>query len=195
MKKSPWSNMWSFSLAVVFAFGIISCSTEGNAGEVEAATKSEPKVFELSSVESSTDKAYMSNFSWKDASGKEISLSEVADGKVVFLNFWATWCPPCRKEIPDIVELSKEMGKDVYFIGISFDRGNAAEVVTKYADKNGIEYTNVIGNSEISNAYGSVSAIPTTFIIDRKGVIAYKLQGAFSKEAFKEKLDEVVAQK
>ncbi len=133
------------------------------------------------------------DITWKDASGKVVKLSDVARGKIVFLNFWATWCPPCRREIPDIIELSREMARDVVVIGISLDKGADAKTkVTKFATDKGITYINVVPSStlsteKIAEAYSiiaPISAIPTTMIFDRAGNHKQTIIGANTKSYF-----------
>ena len=107
--------------------------------------------------------------------GKPIKLSDFK-GKVVVLNFWATWCPPCRKEIPTLVALQKDYSaQGVVVVGVSLDQGGSA-VVQSFASKMAIEYPIAIGNEELAAAYG-VQAIPTTFIIDRAGNVIGEHQG------------------
>ncbi|MES2766680.1 MAG: TlpA disulfide reductase family protein [Bacteroidota bacterium] len=130
----------------------------------------------------------MTDFSWMQ-NGKTVSLAEVAKGKVVFLNFWATWCPPCRKEIPDIIELSKELpASDFVVVGVSLDSDKdgttAVSLVDKFAASKGIPYLNVVGNEKLTAAYGGISSIPTTFIIDKSGNIVERITGSQTKQEF-----------
>ncbi|MCS6999565.1 MAG: TlpA disulfide reductase family protein [Bacteroidota bacterium] len=133
------------------------------------------------------------DITWKDQSGKTVRLSEYAKGKVVFLNFWATWCPPCRREIPDIVELSREMSNDLVVIGISLDDGSDAKAkVIKFAMDKGITYINIVPSATfstkaIAEAYSviaPINAIPTTFIFDRNGNHKQTIIGANTKSYF-----------
>jgi thiol-disulfide isomerase/thioredoxin len=130
----------------------------------------------------------MTDFSWTQ-NGKTVSLSEVGKGKVVFLNFWATWCPPCRKEIPDIIELSKELpASDFVVVGVSLDQDkgstSAVSLVDQFVKSKGMPYLNVIGSQKLTDAYGGVSSIPTTFIIDKSGNIVERIVGSQSKQEF-----------
>lgn len=125
------------------------------------------------------------DFSWKDG-GRSVSFSEVTKGKVVLVNIWATWCGPCKRELPDLVALSNEMaGKGVVVFGISVDqKDDRFQMVKTFAEKMGIPYINVIDNLQISEAYGGIQSIPTTFIIDRQGNVVQRIIGMQSKEAF-----------
>ena len=110
-----------------------------------------------------------------DLDGKPIKLSDFS-GKVVVLNFWATWCPPCRKEIPTLVALQNDYGRQgVVVVGVSLD-GGVAPTVQSFASKMGIGYPIAIGSKELATAY-RVRAIPTTFIIDRAGNVIGEHQG------------------
>jgi len=111
-----------------------------------------------------------------------ITLSQ-SSGKVIILNFWATWCPPCRAEIPDFIALyNKYKDKGVAIIGLSVDKRE--ETVKKFIEENGINYPIGMGNEEIVHNYGGISGIPTSFIIDREGNIKEKFIGLRSKEFF-----------
>src|SRR5437868_4050822 len=110
------------------------------------------------------------NFTLKDLDGKDIHLSDFR-GKVVVLNFWATWCKPCLREMPDFADLQNQYGKDgLQFIGIALDPENKAKI-KQVVEKLQIPYTILLGNEEIGDKYGGMSAIPVTFLIDRKGMI------------------------
>ncbi|MEY3385702.1 MAG: hypothetical protein RIR53_513 [Bacteroidota bacterium] len=127
------------------------------------------------------------DFTWTDPDGRQRSFAEVAAGKTVLLNIWATWCPPCRREIPDLVAISKEMAsKGVVVIGVALDdKADALNIVKTYAEKNGIAYVNVLdADKKIAEAYGGIQAVPTTFIIDKQGTIAQKIVGSMPKDAF-----------
>ena len=123
--------------------------------------------------------------------GKTIKLSDFK-GKVVLLNFWATWCPPCREEIPDLVSLQKQhAAQGLVVLGVSMDQGGPAGVAS-FVKKFGINYPVVMGDAKTSEAYGSIQVLPTTFIIDRKGNIVDGLQGATDRAGFEEKIKPVL---
>lgn len=115
------------------------------------------------------------NFSLKALDGQEIILSQLK-GKVVLLDFWATWCGPCRESIPHLVQLYKtyrESGLEL--IGLSVDKGDPA-IVRNFAKSMDIPYPVVIASEEIVRNY-SVTAIPTTFLIDKEGKIRERIPG------------------
>ena len=103
--------------------------------------------------------------------------SDQFKGKVVILDFWATWCPPCRTEIPGYVALQKKYGADgLVVVGVSMDTGGTADV-RQFIKDFGINYTVVIGDDTIVSAFAPIDGYPTTFIIDRDGLIRNKKLG------------------
>jgi peroxiredoxin len=115
------------------------------------------------------------SFALPNLSGNQVTLSDYK-GKVVVLDLWATWCPPCRVEIPFLVELYEEH-KDagLVVVGIGLDDGGA-NVLRPFAEQNGITYPILVGNRDVAQAY-KLKGIPTTFILDREGRIAAKHVG------------------
>ena len=116
------------------------------------------------------------DFTLKDLSGKDVQLSSLR-GKVVFLNFWATWCPPCREEIPSMTRLLKAMdGKPFQMLAVSIDDGGKP-AVDAFLKQNGyaLPALNDPGQT-IGKMYG-ITGVPETFVIDKKGVILKKVIG------------------
>lgn len=133
-------------------------------------------------------------WSLKDLEGKVISSDDLK-GKVVVLDFWATWCPPCRAEIPGYVELQKQYGKDgLVIVGASADEAGPA-VVKEFAAKMGINYTMLMADEAISSAFGGVEALPTTFLIDRNGQIRDRKVGMEHKAEYEQKILAVLNEK
>jgi len=130
-------------------------------------------------------------FSLRDVNGVEKKLSDFK-GKVIVLDFWATWCPPCREEIPHFIGLYdqyKGMGLEV--IGIALDR-NGEKKVAAFTAENKINYTVLLGNEEVSDLYGGIAAIPTTFILDKDGNIRKKYIGYNEKKVFEKDIKELL---
>ena len=104
-------------------------------------------------------------------------------GKVVIVNFWATWCPPCREEIPELLELKKEFKDRLEIVGISED-DDPPESVVKFAKQKGMNYPIVMATQELIDSYGGVAALPTSFLIDTQGRVVQKHSGLYPIEAY-----------
>jgi thiol-disulfide isomerase/thioredoxin len=116
--------------------------------------------------------------SWKlkDVDGKVVSWEQFK-GKVVVVDFWATWCPPCRTEIPGYIALQKKYAAaGLVIVGISVDT-DGPEVVRKYMKDVGINYQIVIADDQVQDLFAPIQGYPTTFIIDRDGLIRDKKLG------------------
>lgn len=120
------------------------------------------------------------SFSLRGLNGEKINLEDYA-GKVVLLDFWATWCRPCVMAIPDLIALQNEYGKDNFVvIGISLDRQPA--MVPRFAEKAGINYPIAYGFGEsVAQDYGNITSIPTAIIVDKNGCIKQRLVGLHPK--------------
>jgi cytochrome c biogenesis protein CcmG/thiol:disulfide interchange protein DsbE len=134
------------------------------------------------------------DFELEDASGQKMKLSDLR-GKVVLLNFWATWCTPCKIEIPWFVEMEREF-KDQGFavVGVSMDEDGWEAVKPFMADMK-VNYRMVLGTEEMAQLYGGVEALPTSFIIDRNGKVASVHMGIVSRNVFEEEIRALLAVK
>jgi len=118
------------------------------------------------------------NFILKDMEGKTVQLSNYK-GKVVVVNFWGTWCSPCLVEIPDFVRFYKNYHKKgVEIIGIAIN--SRPKEIKKMSEEYKITYLICMSDGIVEVMYGGIRAVPTTFIIDRKGYIHQKKMGAIS---------------
>jgi peroxiredoxin len=118
-----------------------------------------------------------------DVEGKSVKLSDFK-GKVVILDFWATWCPPCRAEIPGFVALQKKYAdRGFTMIGVSLDQ-QGVSVVKPFMSKFAMNYPIVIGNQKVTDDYGGIRAIPTTFVIDQQGNIVTGFEGFTDQATF-----------
>ena len=114
-------------------------------------------------------------FSAPDVNGKMVSTAAL-HGKVVLINFWATWCPPCREEIPSLIELQKKYKDELQIVGVAQDSGSAADV-RRFMEAHQMNYPSVLSTPEIERLFPAVYALPTTFVLDHDGKIAQKHVG------------------
>ena len=111
------------------------------------------------------------DFELRSPDGSTVKLSALR-GKPVLLNFWATWCTPCRVEMPWLVELDKKYGtQGLQIVGVSLDDTGAAQEVAAFAKQRGVKYQILSGDSSTANAYGGVRFMPQSFFIDPDGKI------------------------
>jgi thiol-disulfide isomerase/thioredoxin len=191
------------ALGAFILFSQVACNSQSGKSEANASKNSEAtiamnqngpaaKVFNLKNVKSNgSNKA--SDFTWTE-NGKEMSFSEFTKGKVVLVNFWGTWCPPCRAEIPTLIEISKELSsKDFVMIGIATERvDNPLDKVAQFAKDKGIPYHIFITDEQIRKNYGGIPFVPMTFIIDKEGNIVETINGAREKSEFMNSINKVL---
>ena len=167
---------------ILFGLSITGCK---NNEKVEPESKANSKV----ENEQSADLA--PNFDLTSTEGKNVKLSDYR-GKVVIVDFWATWCPPCRKGIPDLIELQKEFKNNLVVIGVSLDQDTKSDVVP-FIKKYGINYPVVYGTNQVIMEYGSINAIPTSFVINKEGKIVDKHIGLVPKSEYVKKIKEILS--
>lgn len=145
-------------------------------------------LFKVESVEKSTGKKIAPNFTWME-NGKKMSLSDLK-GKVVLINLWATWCGPCKKEIPDLSKVYLDMkDKNFEMIGLNIFQQEGAEKIEDFLKKTPIPYKILDGNEDVVKAFSEaegkdIEAVPTTFIIDKEGKIVETIVGSRDRETF-----------
>jgi len=120
-------------------------------------------------------------FTVTDLDGKTISMADLK-GKVVLVNFWATWCPPCRAEIPDLVKLQEKYRDKLVVLGISEDEDASPQEVKAFGAEQKMNYPIVMLTPELSKIFKGVSALPTTFVIDPEGKIRQRHVGMLRRE-------------
>ncbi len=135
------------------------------------------------SAKNEKDRKPAPNFTLKDSNGKSVSLADYK-GKVVLLNFWATWCGPCGLEIPWFEEFEQQYKSQGFAVlGVSMD-DDGWSAVKPYMEEHKMNYRVLLGNDSVSQLYGGLDALPTTFIIDREGNIAYPHVGLIGKNEY-----------
>jgi cytochrome c biogenesis protein CcmG/thiol:disulfide interchange protein DsbE len=138
-------------------------------------------------VKSDNDRKPAPAFSLTDERGTPVTLAEYR-GKVVLLNFWATWCGPCQIEIPWFIEFEqKYKDRDFAVLGVSFD-DDGWKSVRPYIASHKINYRIMIGTEKMSQLYGGVDSLPTTFIVDRQGRIAAQHVGLVDKSDYQNEI-------
>jgi thiol-disulfide isomerase/thioredoxin len=134
----------------------------------------------------------MPEFSEADITSDTVVNSADLKGKVLLVNFWATWCPPCRQEIPALIRIHdkyKEQGFSV--LGISMDEGGR-RVVSKFAEKLKINYPVIIGDAKIGRGFGGVMGIPVSFLVDREGNLIKRMDGYISEKVLTKELEKLL---
>ena len=132
------------------------------------------------------------NFVLQTLDGKNLKLSDLR-GKAVLLNFWATYCGPCKIEMPWFVELQKEYGPQGFqIVGVANDDASA-EDIAKFAKEMGINYPILIGKDSVSDRY-NVSVLPTTFFLDRDGKLIAREFGLVSRSVFVDHIKKAMSQ-
>jgi cytochrome c biogenesis protein CcmG/thiol:disulfide interchange protein DsbE len=137
------------------------------------------------SIKKEAARKHAPEFELKDRAGKAVHLSDYK-GKVVLIDFWATWCVPCKAEIPWLIDLAKKYEPEgVELLGISMDQ-DGWDVVNPFVEKMGINYPILLGNKRTAYLYGDVEGLPLAFFVDRAGRVAAIQLGPGSRRSFEQ---------
>jgi peroxiredoxin len=127
------------------------------------------------------------DFALRDSRGNLVRLSDYR-GKVVLLNFWATWCGPCKAEIPWFLEFeSKYKSQGFAVLGVSMDE-DGWKIVQPFIEMMRVNYPMMLGDDALGSKYGGIDSLPETFLIDRKGRVAAKQTGLTDKTIYREQI-------
>ncbi len=192
------------ALVLCFSFALYSCGKKGDTTATDTkkdntpvntksttptSTSSAASYYTISSVTNSTAKNVSPNFTWEE-NGKKMSMSDLK-GNVVLVNLWATWCGPCKKEIPDLGKISQELkDKNVKILGVNVLQNPKSQTIGDFLKENPIPYTILDGGDDFVKAFADASkneidAVPTTFVVDKKGNIVETIVGMRDEAAFK----------
>ena len=183
-RRATWLAMGAVAVAlglIWLAPGINDSHVDEGAGSAEADFPGEPD-----DVKAAGKPAPL-HFTLKDMNGADVKLASFK-GKVILLNFWATWCGPCKAEIPSLVELQHQYADDLVVLGFSVD--DTVDKMKPYAAQYKINYPLLVGNGreDVQEAFGPLFGIPVSVIIGRDGKIAKKHSGIATKSQFEREI-------
>lgn len=189
----PTRTVVTFTIMTMIALGIAGCKKQvAVSSDDKLLAEAAQKFSEVTSAVAKTNTT-ATPLSWGNApdftlpliNGGTLTLSSL-QGKVIIVNFFATWCPPCRMEIPDFVALQTHYAaQGLAIVGVALDEQQA---VVPFAKEMNINYDVVIGDQQVAESYGGIRGIPTTFIIDRTGNIVSKHSGFTDKATFEKEI-------
>jgi cytochrome c biogenesis protein CcmG/thiol:disulfide interchange protein DsbE len=186
-KRNYYNHSLFKSIIIVALSGIIFLSC----GKKEEKKPTTEKVSQQIKKETNTNANMAPDFTLTSVEGKDVQLSDYL-GKVVIIDFWATWCPPCKAEIPGFVELYDQYADaGLEIIGISLDRGDPS-VVSNFVKSYHVNYPIVFYKDEVIMNYGGIQSIPTTFVVDREGKIIERLVGYKPKDFFEKLIKSIL---
>jgi len=133
------------------------------------------------------------DFTLKSLDGKSLKLSDLR-GKAVLLNFWATWCAPCKIETPWIVDLQNQYAaQGLQVVGVSMDDESETEGIKKFVQEMHMNYPILRGNEDVGNAYGGLEFLPTTYFVGRDGNVTGRILGLKSRSDLEDNVKKALA--
>ena len=159
------------------------------AGQPVSTSTHETGVASLDSIGTQSDSSREIEFRWRDSSGAIHSLSDYK-GTTVLLNFWATWCPPCKEELPALEDIAEHSGDTITVIGVSVDQANL-QYLRQFVDTQKLSYQFVLDSSSAlyghyASAFHESWSIPQTYIIGKSGMVKFALVGSQTEQAFED---------
>jgi cytochrome c biogenesis protein CcmG/thiol:disulfide interchange protein DsbE len=202
MNRSPYASAALAVVAFVALAGSTACDRAKSGAEEAVASKPIPseraaeRPVPAAPADAGRSYQMAPDFELADLAGGTLSLSDLR-GKVVLLDFWATWCGPCRRGIPHLNALWKEHhDAGLEIVGISVDRGSqgatGADLVRSFAQKTPMSYRLVMADAATAQAYGGIRSIPTAFLIDREGRIRKRYVGLQAPQVFERDVAELL---
>jgi thiol-disulfide isomerase/thioredoxin len=193
-------------LVVVVALGLMAWSGYQNLQRRRAAQKAQPHVTVLDQSNQTVQQDVASDeglpnlrgkkapaLTLKTQDGRKVSLAEYK-GKAVLINFWATWCVPCKLEMPWFVELHKQYASQGFeILGIDEDEAKDRSEIGKFARKIGVNYPILLGDDAVSKAYGGVEVLPTSFYVGRNGKVVEEAAGLISRDEIEANIKKALA--
>ena len=181
VKGNKSAMMVRFMFILIISLSFFYCTDKANSEDAKSLSQTSQSVKTNAQDDSRYPQA--PDFALEDLKGNVVNLSDFA-GKVVFLNFWATWCPPCRGEIPYFIEMIDQYGEDGFVVlGVDLDPRDFSKAPA-FVEKQGINYPVVLDTKGVSNLYGGIQSIPTTFVINRNGKVVQQIVGSRPKAEF-----------
>jgi cytochrome c biogenesis protein CcmG/thiol:disulfide interchange protein DsbE len=163
-----------------FVFAVLAVAILGMLSFGKWVDRHRPKRAVTSSLVGDVQGAQAPDFELVSLDGRKVKLSDFR-GKAVVLNFWATWCAPCKIEMPWFVDLQKQYGSDgLTILGVAMDDTDPQKIA-QFTSEMGVNYPVLLGTNNVSEEYGDVEYLPTTFYIDRQGKIVGKVAGLITK--------------
>ena len=167
-----------FLLFTIVMFSVVACEKSN-----KQAAQTPDKQATVKPMAGQSDRQPAYNFTLKTLTGNSVGLNDF-QGKVLIVDFWDTWCPPCKAEIPHFVDLYSEYNSQgLEILGVAFGR-DGVSAVRNFIGSYGINYQNALGNQEVVTGFGGFNSIPTTFVIDKQGNIYKKYTGYRDKSVF-----------
>ena len=180
-RRAAWMAMGSVALALGLLWAASDLSDPHVDDQLDVIAADE------ASDADATGKPAPLHYTLKDMNGAEVRLASYK-GKIILLNFWATWCEPCKYEIPDLISLQEQYADDLVVLGFSVD--DTPEQLKAYAAEYKVNYPMLVGSGHenIQDAYGPMWGIPVTIVIARDGTIARKQSGIRTREQFEREI-------